>query len=304
MSVASIPKSGSVVVGKSTTDRLLPIPFPAWLRRAFRWLTWWSEDRAARLAMRWFFTPRAARLSENEAAVLEQSNGFTLATPRGPVRGYAWGRGPAVFLVHGWGGHAGQMTHLVPPLLARGFRAVALDMPAHGASQGPANGKLSSLLHFAAALEAAGQVFGPAQAIVAHSFGAASATYAMARGLAVERAVFFAPPVWFESFWRRFGDGLGIEPGVWHRMVQRSEEWLGARFADLEPRALASRQTKPLLVLHDRKDSQVLFEEGTALAAAWPGAELVETRGLGHLRILRDRVCLERAAEFAASGSA
>jgi pimeloyl-ACP methyl ester carboxylesterase len=43
----------------------------------------------------------------------------------------------------------------------------------------------------------------------------------------------------------------------------------------------------PLLIFHDRRDAKVPLGDGRAIAAAWPGARLVTTQGLGHHRILR-----------------
>ncbi len=70
---------------------------------------------------------------------------------------YSWGDGPTVLLVHGWSGNAGQMAEFVAPLTRAGFRAVAIDLPAHGAS----GGGLSSVVHFARAIWAAAEHFGP-----------------------------------------------------------------------------------------------------------------------------------------------
>ena len=47
-----------------------------------------------------------------------------MAAQGGRVVGRAWGEGPTVLLVHGWGGHAGQMTPLVDSVVAAGHRAV------------------------------------------------------------------------------------------------------------------------------------------------------------------------------------
>lgn len=285
-------------IEKSTTDRavnrLPPVPFPGWLRGGLQAAAWVSPATAARIGLRLFFTPRGSRLSEAEQDALSQASRFMLSTRRGDVRGYSWGRGPVVLLAHGWGGHAGQMTHLVPALIERGLQAVALDMPAHGESAG----EMSSLVHFSEAIAGANELFGPLQGVIAHSFGAAAVTYGLTRGLAVGRVVFFAPPVEFDSFWRRFRQGLAMSPEVWEVLVRQAEAWLGVGFADIQPRALAPRLVAPLLVLHDHADSQVVFEEGAELAALWRGARLVQTRGLGHLRILRDKHCLDLAAEF------
>jgi pimeloyl-ACP methyl ester carboxylesterase len=52
------------------------------------------------------------------------------------------------------------------------------------------------------------------------------------------------------------------------------------------------------LIVHDSDDPQVDFADAKALAAAWPGAELMEVSGLGHMRVLNDPVVLERAVKF------
>ncbi len=134
--------------------------------------------------------------------------------------------------------------------------------------------------------------------LAAHSFGAAASTYAMSRGLAAGRAVFFAPPVRFDSFWARFRAGVGVSDEVWRRLQGTAESWLGVRFDGIAPYDLAPRMTAPLLVLHDADDREMAFREGAELAHRWPGAVLRRTEGLGHLRILRDERCVGEAIRF------
>ncbi|MES1211659.1 MAG: alpha/beta hydrolase, partial [Acidobacteriota bacterium] len=131
-----------------------------------------------------------------------------------------------------------------------------------------------------------------------HSSGAAVSTYAMSSGLAVERAVFFAPPSRFETFWQRFRMGAGVSDLVMERMLHRAEDWLNVRFAGISPVDLAPRMATPLLVLHDPEDREMPFSEGAELAASWPGAVLRRAERLGHLRILRDPGCVTEAVGF------
>jgi pimeloyl-ACP methyl ester carboxylesterase len=56
------------------------------------------------------------------------------------------------------------------------------------------------------------------------------------------------------------------------------------------------------LVVHDAEDADVPVREGEAIAAAWPGAELVRTHGLGHRGVLRDPGVIQRVVSFVASG--
>lgn len=46
----------------------------------------------------------------------------------------AWGAGPAVLLLHGGLGHAGNWGHQVPALVAAGYRVVVVDTRGHGRS--------------------------------------------------------------------------------------------------------------------------------------------------------------------------
>jgi pimeloyl-ACP methyl ester carboxylesterase len=269
---------------KSTTVRLNPLPIPGWVRAGMRMTSVVSPHVAARLAERIFFSPSRLRLRPDDAAVLQRAERFSVTVRGAAVRGFSWGRGPTVILSHGWSGHAGQMTAFVEPLLAADFRVVALDMPGHGTS----GGSRSSLVHFSETLLQTSALFGPVHGLVAHSFGAASAVYALSRGLAVERAVFVAPTARFEPFWDRFRDGLGIPEGVLREALGHAEEWLETRLADMMPLDLAARLETPLLVLHDVEDREVAFEEAQALTSSWKGSVLRESRGLGHHRILRD----------------
>src|SRR6185295_1815526 len=116
-----------------------PQPRARALPRELRWIAGALDlaDRvvpplAERWAARQFFTPRRTRLGDRSALMSARRiriDGRELAAWR-------WGDGPAVLLVHGWEGHAGQLAAFVEPLLARGLSAVAFDAPAHGSSRG------------------------------------------------------------------------------------------------------------------------------------------------------------------------
>ena len=49
---------------------------------------------------------------------------------------YAWGNGPTILCVHGWGGRATNFAAFIGPMVAAGFRVVAFDAPGHGQSSG------------------------------------------------------------------------------------------------------------------------------------------------------------------------
>jgi pimeloyl-ACP methyl ester carboxylesterase len=257
-----------------------------------------SPRLAARRAERLMFTPSRTEVREEERNILARAEPFSFSVEGQPIAGYAWGDGPPVLLIHGWGGHAGQWAAFAEPLVLAGFRAVALDMPGHGASAG----WRSSLGQFTKAIGAAGQSCGPLCGLIAHSLGAAGATYAISRGLGLKRAVYLAPLGRFEEIWAIFRNGLDVPERAWRRAVERSEGWLKTRFDDFEPVALARRMTIPLLVLHDPEDLTAPFEEGALLAGCWPDAAFFSVEGAGHPNMLKNRRCIEQTVDFLKAG--
>src|ERR1051325_3847876 len=84
------------------------------------------------------------------------------------LRVWSFGAGPTVLLAHGWGGHAAQFDAWIEPLVAAGYRAVLFDAPAHGRS----GGRMTNIMEMAGAIQHVAGLYGPAHAIIAHSFGA------------------------------------------------------------------------------------------------------------------------------------
>jgi hypothetical protein len=91
---------------------------------------------------------------------------------------FHWGpeEAPLVLLSYGWAYNAGRWRHFVPELLEAGYRVLAYDPPGHGlASQ---SGTLNIPAN-AAIIRACSKHYGPAYAIVGHSFGGSSSVYAL-----------------------------------------------------------------------------------------------------------------------------
>jgi len=268
------------------------------LRAGFVALGAVAPGLAARWAEALFFTPPRPKASPHGTPLPEpRLIRLDAAGTRVVVR--AWGVGPAVVLLHGWGGNSAQLAAFVAPLAARGFSVLALDAPGHGDS----GGRRSSLPEFAAALRAIGTALGPIHAVVAHSLGAAATALAMHRGLSVGRAVFLGPPRDPVDWTRQFARQLGIADDVLGLMQARTERRLGFSWEELNVPAIARDLEAPLLVLHDRDDREVPWSDGHAIASAWPSARLLTTAGLGHQRILRDGDVVERVTAFVAGES-
>lgn len=268
-------------------------------RVAMRTLEHTAPTLGAALAERLFFTPPRTSLAPAVRDFLATGRPFRVCVEDGRVAAWAWGRGPAVALVHGWGGRGGRLAAaFVAPLLASGFSVVTFDAPGHGDS----DGTLSSMPQVARALRAVADAAGSLFGVIAHSMGGSASTLAMAEGLQVDRAVFIAPAADPARYAEDFATALAVGPAAMAGMRRRSEARLRFRWSDLNVPRLATALDVPLLVVHDRDDRTVPWSEGAAIAAAWPEAELVTTTGLGHREVVRDPRVVARAVAFVRGG--
>jgi pimeloyl-ACP methyl ester carboxylesterase len=277
------------------------------IKLGLRFLSAVAPHAAGRIAVRLWFRVRRPVISAESRAFLATGERFEAHTKDSRVVGWRWGSGPAVLLMHGWGGYAAQLQPFVEPLVRLGHRVIVFDAPSHGDSGPSALGpKSATLFDFADALAAVSAGVGPIAGVIAHSGGCAAAAWTMVRspGWRPARLVFVAP---FGSPFRYmevFRQTLGLsEPAMeWFR--SETEAQFNFRWADFEVTRVADHiATPPLLVFHDKNDRETAWEDGNDIAARWPNAKLRTTTGLGHNRILRDEMVVSAATTFIAGRS-
>lgn len=285
---------------RSSAARPPKSPVPAALRYGLSALSRVSTEAAAALTEHIFFAPPRPALSQAIIDDLERGQRLPLKVDGHPLAAWSYGAGPAVVLMHGWGGYAGQLYGFIGPLLTAGLRVVALDAQSHGLSAPAKRGlRRASFLDFAHGLRALEALVGPFHGIVAHSGGATATGLALARGLHVDRAVLIAPMARPERYAERFSQALGLAQAVDERWKARAVGRLHLRWDDLDLTLAGMRSRLPrALVIHDREDSEVPWTDGRAIAEAWPGTELVSTAGLGHRRLLGDLEVIQRTVAF------
>jgi pimeloyl-ACP methyl ester carboxylesterase len=272
--------------------------------RSVTLLEWVAPAAGARWAEHLWFTVPATRGRRDRQA--DPGRPFQVRLHGRAVAGEAWGAGPVVYLVHGWGGWRWQLDGFVAPLVEAGCRVVAFDAPSHGVSDpGPEGPGRSTILEFADALTAVVAEMGPAHAVVAHSLGATAAAFAIRGGLPVERAAFLAPMADPLPYTRTFAGRLGFGDRVRTRLVDRIERRVGLPLSAFDVPAMAGQSpTPPLLLVHDRLDAETGWSDSAAIAAAWPRSRLVTTSGLGHRRILRAPAVIAEVTGFVAAAPA
>ena len=210
---------------------------------------------------------------------------FTVSSQGAEVHGQVFGggvfgRGPVIYLVHGWGGRGSQLASFVAPLLATGHRVVLFDAPAHGESpHGPAGPGRSHGVEFAKALDAVFARFGPAEAVIAHSMGAIATYLAMRFGwLGTKRLVLIAPMVEAENLIDRFQAALGFGDRARRAFDREAGELVGLPLVVFDALVQAAYvEPVPTLVVHDLSDRQTPYSDAEQLVLGLPNARMVTT---------------------------
>lgn len=257
------------------------------IRSGFKLLGCLAPRLAERIALRFFLTPPRHSIPEWQKPYLASATLLTLKIQNKAIRFYQWGSdGPTVLLVHGWGGRGSQLGAFIHPFIHAGYRVLALDGPAHGAS----TGKQSDMFEFAAAIGSAMQIAGTPEAIITHSFGSACTLLALHENqIKTSRLVLIGCPsnaVWITE---DFADKLALSKQVIAGMRKLFEHRYENRWTweNLALSKLIKKITIPTLIIHDRKDMEVPYQQAIELKEANPVCELYTTEGLGHRRILR-----------------
>lgn len=266
-----------------------------------------SPAHAAGVMQRlWFSAPRT-RPRAADQAVLDGGQRLSFRVDGHEVVAWAWGeRGPTILLVHGWGGHAGQLQAFVMPLREAGFRVLAFDAPAHGASAASQHGgRRVTFFEFARAMQLIAAGESSVAGVIAHSGGCTAVSLALRAGWTPPASlVFVAPFVHPAASVDGFARAVGANARVVAAFHARVERWLGHPWSYLDIATLdPAHQHARLLVIHDEDDKEVPLADARTLANTWPSAQLVVTQGLGHRRVLRDPAVAAKALGFLASAS-
>jgi pimeloyl-ACP methyl ester carboxylesterase len=252
-----------------------------------------------RLMGRWAYALwfRTRRFPESAAGkrIAGKAQRDTLMVDDLPVAVYGWGNGPIVLFIHGWSGRGSQVAAFVEPLVAAGYRVMAIDAPGHGATPGDR----TNILECAAVLQAFAHRYGSVHGAITHSFGGMVLAYAMQNGLCVERAVLISAPAHIDYLLSGFAQTLGIPDTVITELQHRMDARFPEGFRDTVSTVVNVRDLDvPALIIHDEYDRSVPWEQGQIIADAWPGARFMKTAGLGHGRILRDPAVIAAAVDF------
>ena len=213
---------------------------------------------------------------------------------QGAVAAWRVGEGPAVLLVHGYADDHSLWSVLIDALIVRGRPLVALDLPAHGFSEGRwglAESTVDGVLAVVAAL-------GPVDAVVSHSAGAGPVLLAVHEGLSCNRMVLLASGFGAGDFWTRHGQRHGASPGLVQAAEETYQTRVGIERATVDFDAVFLGLDADVLMVHSTDDERFRFVGSEQMAGRHPRTEFVGVEGLSHRRTARDPQVVEVVADF------
>jgi pimeloyl-ACP methyl ester carboxylesterase len=264
------------------------------VKAAMRALTVVSPALTSRWAYHLFTTPQRHERPQREHLRLADAESLDFVWGPHVLRGWSWGQGPVVLLVHGWEGRGAQLGAFVDPLVQAGYRVITFDGPAHGDSPGES----ITPLELAQSIRGLADWVGGVHAVIAHSMGGLATSLALQAGLQVERAVFVAPGSHPSDAMNQLASALDLPPSVIRGVREALAKRMGYTWQEVANAQPFADHDTPLLIAHDTGDQDVPFAAAQHMQQTWGPAELLVTEGLGHRRILRDSVVVADAVTF------
>ncbi len=266
----------------------------------FRILEKISQKSAAMKAAKLWLTPATEYIEPTDAGFLAgaQKAHLALNTESAPSEKrftrYIWGTGEPILLVHDWGQSAAQMAPLAAALVRHGFQVVAFDAVAHGDSPG----EQTHLAETTAIIKELGKSSGTFSAIVAHSTGAVSAVGALQQGVQGRRLVLSNAAASIDFYLREFCRHISISRQTMGRMSHYINTSMGCNLKDFSIVNIIPKLNVPGLILHDKYNDLVDYEEALTLNQLWPTAELRLTEGLDHDNFLSQPEVIEMILSY------
>ena len=199
-----------------------------------------------------------------------------------------------ILLSHGWSGRGTHLFKIADELLKAGFSTVSFDAPAHGKSPG----KTTIMSEFVETILEIERQFGPFEAAVGHSLGGMSLLNATKKGLAINHLAIIGSGDVIQDILDDFIAKLELKPSTSSQLRLHFEKKYKVKMDDYSGYKSAIEITIPVLVIHDKNDTEVSVEAAIHIHKHLKNGELFLTEGLGHRKILGNSEVIEKVVRF------
>ncbi|GAA0721950.1 alpha/beta hydrolase [Aquimarina litoralis] len=260
-------------------------------------LNWISPFLASRFGARLFLTPFRYKRPEREKnmALESKKEVITIKKINREVVVYNYGNADTkVLLVHGWSGSGTQLSMIADRLLEKGFSTVSFDAPAHG----EAPGKRSNMLHFIETIHQLEETHGPFIAAIGHSLGGMSLLRATKFGLNIKRLAIIGTANSITLITQNFAKNLQLNQKTAKLMKLFFDKHYGEDLDNYSGGVSAEGVAIPTLVVHDKQDVDVHYNDGIEIHDKLENGTLLLTEKLGHRKILGNQEVINKIVDF------
>ena len=255
-----------------------------------------SPAITASIIKQFFFQPNKYKLSQKENDYKKTALAFETVVRNKKIRGWKWGNGPAILLVHGWNSAGLQLYKFIDPLLERGFSVITYDKPAHGISEGTH----TSYFEFTDVVRHLlnHPVLNNIKGIIGHSMGASAVINAISKENVKPRLVLFAPALPIKEMLYETITGFGIPESILTQLLLQYELEYSYSIDHDNPIALIPQIKTDALIIHDKNDNATPYSYSVKAAEMNSKIHLYSTNGLGHGRVIFDDHLIQKSISF------
>ncbi|WP_426429564.1 alpha/beta hydrolase [Winogradskyella sp. HB-48] len=253
-----------------------------------------SSKYASKKALHLFASPRKGRYTEKQRIIVDSAFFEELSYKGQYIATYRWkGNGKTILLAHGWESNASRWSYILNKLKSQGYNIIALDAPAHGRS----GGKQFNALLYSEYINVVSEKHQP-EVIIGHSVGGMATVFFMHKYQlhSVKKLVLLGAPAHFTGVFSRYKSMMGYNK----RVSNGLDAIVFERFGKPVDYFSAANFTKAIeaegLIIHDKKDKIIPFEDALLFANRYQNSKLIETEGFGHG--LKDKSLTPKIIEF------
>jgi pimeloyl-ACP methyl ester carboxylesterase len=261
--------------------RLLVFIVPRILGAYFNVVALFSTNKAGVLAMHTFAKVRRSQLRNGKKIpLLEQAKRESIEVSSMHIQTYHWpGEKESVLLLHGWESNTNRWRNLIQVMRKEGFNIYAIDAPAHGNS----TGTYHLLPDY---VEAAYQMIKKysIRHLIGHSMGGMAIFYLLYKhqNTSVRSFVTLGAPADFSLIVSGYQRRVPFNRRVYRALDAQMKKLVDMDIYSFSSIHFAKHITQKALIMHDRNDQTIPYNQSLVAHNAMANSELVLTEKNGH----------------------
>ncbi len=256
-----------------------------------------SVKWGAQIAFDMFSTPYR-KSKKPKPSIFKQAENIKINVNGYLINGYRWNAQASkqILILHGFESRAYKFDMYLHPLLKSDWGITAMDAKAHGKSEG----KQIILPDYVAMIENLELKYGKFNGYLAHSFGGIAVSLYLEKFKNEQaKLVLIAPATETDTAIRLFSNIVGIKDQVRFAINDLVLEKSGKPIDFYSIKRIIPLINNQILWVHDKNDRITPLSDVQKLIDESPAhVEFLITEGLGHSRIYKEPVVIEKVVEF------